>query len=647
MPSTTSDSHLSNGLTLAPTHEADTSNPLYNTPEPQPPVHPAAYPSFHPEDIAPLPKWDSAKWLEAVKARYAANPHKAKPTLEESANWSKIQTILDGEEMHLDSLVNSKYLDEDLKKEAIAGIVAQETKNKPLIDTHKAKVWEAKKQYDAAKAQHLAEYAAQKQEFAQKLDQWVAANPNQNAMKPIHLPETSKESFTGGTADWSKAHAGTFSAQTVFDSIKKDDQLGTKGLSIATDSDQVEALDANVMKILDTSGKPVIEIKMKLTGPYGAAFEKTLKSQQGVTKSNGIFANYLVTDPTTGLLKDHGQPPTGGWKHDGIRYSWTDPSTGASVLFQRSSDQGLNVSSLNNTVRIHLPENATPEDYQKVLENMGVNAKPSSEGDIRVLAENQLLSMMGKSTANTKIYDGDKNHSGATRMNQLTEIEQKYGVTVDDLTFAAEANGRVRFFLKDDKAQALADKYGVKGFEHSVSDSYGADTWINMLTGPNNGLLSTYHRWNEGVGGTGMSSMSDHMYGSSDYVYMTPKSHLPTSNYSVVVNPKAIFRRTDWWTNKSDNYGKKGGGTTTSPYGSLDHAVGSGTYAGGIHEVLPKDSVPVSDWMYVTMGSGTRQEVLKGLKERGVLQINGIPVEEFILTTGATAPTSSVLPTVG
>lgn len=645
MPSTTSDSHLSNGLTLAPAHEADTSNPLYGTPEPQPPVTPAAYPAFHAEDIALLPKWDSAKWLEAVKARYDANPNKAKATLEESAKWNTIQTVLNGEGLHLDSLVNSKYLDDNLKKEAIDGIAAQEAANKPMIDAHNAKVAEAKKQYDAAKAQHLDEYAAQKQEFTQKLDSWIAANPNQNAMKAIQLPETSKESFTGGTADWSKAHAGTFSAQTVFDSIKKDDQLGTKGLSIATDSDQVEGLDANVMKILDTSGKPVMQVKMKLTGPYGAAFEKTLKGQDGVSASSGVYSNHLVNDPTTGLLKDGGKPP-GGWTHSGTRYSWTDPSTGASVIFQRSSDQGLNVSAENNTVRIHMPENATPEDYQKVLENMGINAKPSSEGDIRVLAENQLMSMMGISSQDVKIYDGSKNHSGTERLKQLEAIEQKYGVTVDDMVFSSEANGRVRFFLKDDKAQALADKYGVKSFVHQVSDSYGTDTWVNMLTGPNNGLLSTYHRWNEGIGGTGMSSMSDHQYGSSDYIYTTPKGDLPTGGYSVVINPKSMFRRTDWWANTSDNYGQKGTGTTKSPYNVLDQVVKADGYNGGIHEALPKDSVPVSDWMYVTMGSDTRTAVLKALKERGVLQINGIPIEDFILAAGA-APPAAATPTVG
>jgi hypothetical protein len=650
MPSVTDTSHLSSGLTLAPTHKADTSNPLHGTPAPQPPAAPSAYPAFSEEVIDPLPKWDSAAWLEKVKQRYADNPHKVAPTLEQSKNWTKIQSVLNGDELHLDSLLQSKYLTEELKNEAIEGIVQQEFKNKPLEQAHKLKIAEAKNKYNEDKAKYLANYTAEKEAFNKKFDEWVAANPSADAVSFAKLPDVSKENFNGGAADWTKAHAGTFSAQTVFDSIKKDDQLGTKGLSIATDSDQVEALDANVMKILDTSGKPVLQVKFKLTGPYGDAFEKTIKNQVGVSKTSDIYSNYLVKDSATGLLKDHGKPD-GGWVHGGDRYTWTDPSTGAEVVFQRSHEQGLNVSSNNNTVRIHLPADATPEMYQKVLENMGVNAKPSTEGDIRVLAENQLLSMMGKSTVNTKIYDGNKNHGGATRLAQLQEIEQKYGVTPEDLTFTSESNGRVRFYLNDEKAQALADKYGVKSFLHGVHDAMGVDTWLTMLTGDNPGLLSTNHRWNEGIGGGGKSSKEDHRDGSSDYVYTIPQSHLPSGGSNVIINPKAIFRRTDWWANPSDGWGKKGlgqhsGTSSKSPYHLMDDAGHVPYDQGGLYEFLPKDTVPVSDWMYVSMSSSVRSQVLEGLKQRGVLKINGLPIEDFIISSGMAPPTGATMPVV-
>jgi hypothetical protein len=116
----------------------------------------------------------------------------------------------------------------------------------------------------------------------------------------------------------------------------------------------------------------------------------------------------------------------------------------------------------------------------------------------------------------------------------------------------------------------------------------------------------------------------------------------------VVINPKAIFRRTDWWANKGDSYGMKGDGTSTSPYNTLDNVTGGSPYNGGIHEALPKDSVPVSDWMYVNMDSGTRLEVIKGLKDRGVLQINGIPIEDFIRSSGMSSSTATAtMPVVG
>jgi hypothetical protein len=647
MPSATAD-HLASPFKLEHTGEPDKSSPLYGTPKPVPPVEPSQYPAFQPEAIDPLPKWDSAKWLEAVKARYDANPNKAKATLEESGNWGKIQTVLNGDEIHLDALVNSKYLDEDLKKQAIDGIVAQEFKNKPLIAEHNAKVLEAKKAYDEALVAHTASFDKAKADYSATLDAWSKANPNSDVVAFTPLPATSTENFTGGPADWSKAHVGTITAKTAFDAVKSDNVLAKKGMSVAVDSDQIEALDTKITKILDTSGKPVIEAKFKMTAAYGAAFEKTLKDQ-GVGSKSGIYANYLALDPATGLNKDMGKPDDGGtagsWTHSGLRYTYTDKDTGAEVIFQRSSDQGLNVSAMNNSVRIHMPENSTPEDYQKVLENMGINAKPSTEGDIRVLAENQLLSMMGKSTADVKIYDGNKNLGGSERMQQLQQIESEYGITPADMMFTTEPNGRVRFYLSDDKAQQLADRYNVKAFVHEIHDSYGLDTWMNMLTGSNPGLLSTAHRWSEGVGGGGKSSKEDHLGGSSDYIYMTPQSGLPTGGAKVVVNPNAVFRRTDFWANPSDGYGKKGSGygvSNKSPYHLFDQNGKSLAYdTGGVYEVLPKDTVPVSDWMYLSMESVMRDKVLAELKSRGVLQINGIDIESFIITYGMQPPATA------
>jgi hypothetical protein len=309
------------------------------------------------------------------------------------------------------------------------------------------------------------------------------------------------------------------------------------------------------------------------------------------------------------------------------------------VWYQKASAQGINVSSNDNSVRIHMPLGSTPEDFQKTIANLGItNARPATEGDIRVLAENQILALFGTSANGVNIYDPNQNHSGEQRAAQLEKIKEKFGISPEDVTFKTESNGRVRFELSDEKAQALAEKYNVAFMAHHVSDGSNVDLWVNMLSGANPGLLSTYHRFSEGIGGEGASSSSDMGNNAGDYVYMTPKVKSEigeaTGGNMVAIKPSGIFKRLDFWANPGDGWGKRATGeskvSNKAPYYLMENKTGH--YSTGIYEILPKDSVPVKDWSHVSIYSqSVRQQVIDKLKAKGIFAINGIPVEDFVL----------------
>lgn len=637
-----------NGVKAVESGPVDTSNPLYNTPKPTAPPSASNYPAFQPPATPELPKWDSADWLEKVKQRYLDNPNKAKATLEDSAKWHQVQQALNGDKNILDSLESSMYLTPELKKEALDLIEAQESKNAPLIAAAAEEVKKAKDEYDALKADHISKIDVLKKEYQTKLEDWMKANPGGNGQfLKAKKPPVSTESFKGGEANWEQAHEGTFALKTVMDAMKSDNVLGLHGLSVATDSDQIEDLDVKVTKVLDKTGVQKFEMKFKLTAPYGDAMVQTLSTDPSVTANNsGIYPTHMVKDAATGLLKDAGKPIS-KFVNDGTRYEWTDKMTGAKIVFQRTAQSSaINISANNNTVRIHMPVDSTPEQYQQTLENLGIkNAKPSTDGDIKVLAENKLLSLMGEHTPGVKTYDGRVNMGGEDRKKALAKIAQEYGVTPEDMTFISEPNGRVRFELSEEKALEFAKKYKIDYFSHDVSDSHSADRWVNMIAGVNPGLLSTYHRFTEGVGGEGMSSATDMSYGSGDYVYITPKNSGGNSgaiaNYSgVKVKATAILKRTDFWANPGDGFGTKanphkGGSSKDAPYKLFDK---KGTVGNNIHEVLPKDSVPVSDWAYAVIPSGTAQQVREMLTNMGITEINGMTLDEFILTPGSAVP---------
>lgn len=636
--------NLDKGLTVLETGEPDTSNPLYGTTKPVAPAEANNYPSFVPPSLADLPKWDSAKWLTDVEDRYKANPNKAKATVQQSNNWGLVQQAMSGDKGAVNQLLDSMYLTPEMHTEAIKGIDDQLAANKPLIDNHDKNVAEAKAAYEAKKSEDLKDVNAAKETYKKEIAKWIKANPSADSYKLAKKPPVSKEAFKGGGADWTKAHVGTYTASSVMDALKKDNVLAVHGLSVATDSDQIEDLDVKMTRVLDKKGVEKFEMKFKLTAPNGLVLQAALDADDTVVKdTGGIYPSHMVKDPSTGLLKDSGKP-SNGFVNSGKRYEWTDQMTGAKIVFQKSFDTGYNVSNNDNSIKIHMPTDSTPELYQQTLENLGIKkARPSTSGDIKVLAENKLISLMGEHSTSVKTFDGRINMSGEDRIKALEKIKQDYGVTAEDLTFSTEPNGRVRLTLSDEKATALAKKYKVDYFYHQVSSADNVDRWVNMLGGTNPGLLSTYHRFTEGIGGQGKSSTSDMSAGSGDYIYMTPKSthgdsKSPASYSGIVMKSKAIFKRTDIWANPGDGWGKKAEGGSTSnkaPYKLYDQV---GSVAGGVYEVLPKDTVPVSDFAYVVVPHGTAQQVRDKLAGMGILEINGLPLDQFILTPGSVPP---------
>jgi hypothetical protein len=248
-----------NGLSVVEPKEVDESNPLYGSPKPVQPPSASEYPPYQPIASEPLPKWDSAAWLKKVEERYEANPNKAKATVQESAKWAKIQSVLDGNKNWLNDLKSSMYLDEDMFKEASDGIDAQEKINLPLKEKMISEANAHKAEYDAKKAKALTEAESLMDQYKKDLESWIEANPTGDHYKKAKKPAVSKEAFTGGEANWSKAHVGTHTAKSIMDNMKDDNVLGTHGLSFAVDSDQIDDLDVKVTKVLDASGEEKFE----------------------------------------------------------------------------------------------------------------------------------------------------------------------------------------------------------------------------------------------------------------------------------------------------------------------------------------------------------------------------------------------------
>jgi hypothetical protein len=372
-----------------------------------------------------------------------------------------------------------------------------------------------------------------------------------------------------------------------------------------------------------------VEVRLKLTAKRADALAKAYYADDSVSKSDseGVSLYASSPDPANNLFLK--EDPKNKLYHTGGTTFNKAIGDGADLEFYRTATStGVTNNAMHNTVRVLLPENASTEDVEKALEALQVNAAPASEGDIHVYAENKLMAVMGADT------DVRKNFSGEEREKKLAEIKKKYGVEAKDLIFTVDANGRNKFFLPDAVRDKLIKDLNVKGFHHNMTAS-SADDIMSILAGTNPGLNATQVRWNNGIFKHGMSSPSDMASGGADYLFTTPKhsgltpgSSPSYSNYHVTVHPKAAMRRLDIYGNQSDSYGR--------------HKAGTDVYAlisGNPYEIVFKDSIPLSDMWYMNVPNhATREELIKRLKAMGITQINGIPIEDFLVGPGGVIP---------
>lgn len=579
----------------------DKKNPLYGAPEP-------VMPEQLQESKVP---YVSDEWLAKAKQRYLDNPTSSKASLEESFNWKKFQKVIDeGNTWALKQLFEAKYLDDEMYAEAKESIKS---------------VKEAKQKLDEKNASLKAVYLAQHSE-------WVKANKPASGVNPngfADMPELSTKSVDPDAPDWSQAHVGTASLESVLEKLKTSQDFAGRGISIAVDSSALEGVEVYVRHVRKSDGTLALELSSRLTPSHGDALTKAIVDN-GIPATKSTLVYYNTEVGNDGIVK---YASTAKNSDSGLTYSIdvSDELNGdleGTVTFERAhlGKTKMNQHVRHNNFTMTLSPDATSEDIGRVFERFGIEARPATDGDLKVLAENKMLAVMASET-NPLV-----NAKGSAREQKLAQIKQTYGVTPDQVHVGYTSQGHLGFYLPNetrDKVIEAAGGSSLIGFTHAINGA--ADVIANIVSGKRPGLLSTNQRWISGIGAGGQSSPSDVAGGSADFLYTKPL-HTSTPSYSsrrLVVHPKAMLRRLDLYGNEQDNFGKHKSGTDV-------YKLVSQTYT---YEIMAKHGIPIEDiWYIQAYTESERQEAIKKAKERGTYTVNGIPIEDFIITQGGKIP---------
>lgn len=188
-------------------------------------------------------------------------------------------------------------------------------------------------------------------------------------------------------------------------------------------------------------------------------------------------------------------------------------------------------------------------------------------------------------------------------------------------------------FVESGKHNEYLAKYGEDVRAVHMLNSMSVDSVYRVLT---TGLMSTTERFSRGVVKNGISSVLDIDSGGADNVFtriMNAEQRGKIQNHAVVLKPE-IFDRTDWYAYNVDSYGSTNEAHFAgrlAPEEIFQRTMGDSKHYSADNEQMFRTGIGVDYIEAIEVDELDRDELLEGLHEEGLFEVNGRPIEEVIV----------------
>ena len=188
-------------------------------------------------------------------------------------------------------------------------------------------------------------------------------------------------------------------------------------------------------------------------------------------------------------------------------------------------------------------------------------------------------------------------------------------------------------FVEPGKHNEYLAKYGEDVRAVHMLNSMSVDSVYQVLT---TGLMSTTERFSRGVVKNGISSVLDIDSGGADNVFtriMNAEQRSKIQNHAVVLKPE-IFDRTDWYAYNVDSYGSTNEAHFAgrlAPEEIFQRTMGDLKHYSADNEQMFRTGIGVDYIEAIEVDELDRDELLEGLREKGLSEVNGRPIEEVIV----------------
>ena len=188
-------------------------------------------------------------------------------------------------------------------------------------------------------------------------------------------------------------------------------------------------------------------------------------------------------------------------------------------------------------------------------------------------------------------------------------------------------------FVESGKHNEYLAKYGEDVRAVHMLNSMSVDSVYRVLT---TGLMSTTERFSRGVVKNGISSVLDIDSGGADNVFtriMNAEQRRKIQNHAVILKPE-IFDRTDWYAYNVDSYGSTNEAHFAgrlAPEEIFQRTMGDLKHYSADNEQMFRTGIGVDYIEAIEVDELDRDELLEGLREKGLFEVNGRPIEEVIV----------------
>lgn len=188
-------------------------------------------------------------------------------------------------------------------------------------------------------------------------------------------------------------------------------------------------------------------------------------------------------------------------------------------------------------------------------------------------------------------------------------------------------------YVENGKHEEYLAKYGEDVRAVHMLNSMSVDSVYRVLT---TGLMSTTERFSRGVVKNGISSVLDIDSGGADNVFtriMNAEQRGKIQNHAVVLKPE-IFDRTDWYAYNVDSYGSTNEAHFAgrlAPEEIFQCTMGDLKHYSADNEQMFRTGIGVDYIEAIEVDELDRDELLEGLHEEGLFEVNGRPIEEVIV----------------